>query len=185
MAGTFTIGERKVRPGVYFRRTNGGNVPLAGANNGVLACIFQTNWGELNKEVDLDITMQNDLSDYFGDYTEILREGFNGGATTIRAVRVGNDDGEVSKIILKGTTTSTDTSTTTVTEFDAVEISAAYVGDRKFSASVRTNLITDQRELIIYNGDVIFSRTTFEAGDNEAENLVSAMTSNKKTPEGV
>lgn len=181
MPGTFTIGERKVRPGVYYRRTNGGNVPLAGANNGVLACIFQTNWGELNKEVDLDITMQNDLSDYFGDYTEILREGFIGGATTIRAVRVGNDDGEVSKIILKGTSTtiSTDTTTSTTTEFDAVEISAAYVGDRKFLASVRTNLITDQRELIIYHDDVIFSRTTFSAGDDEASALVEAMKSNK------
>ena len=100
---------------------------------------------------------------------------------------VGNDDGEVSKIILKGTKTveidddSTDTSvtTSTTTEFDAVEISAAYVGDRKFSASVRTNLITDQRELLIYNGDVIFSRTTFSAGDDEASALVAAMKSNK------
>lgn len=189
MAGTFTIGERKTRPGVYFRRTNGGNVQTAGATNGVLACIFQTNWGELNKEVDLDVTMRNDLSDYFGDYTEILREGFIGGATTIRAVRVGGDDGEVSKIILKGTKTvevdddlddSTDTSTTSATvEIDAVEISAAYVGDRKFSASVKTNLITDQRELLIYSGEVIFSRITFESGENEAENLVSAMSSNE------
>ena len=103
MAGTFTIGERKTRPGVFYRRTNGGNVQTAGATNGVLACIFQSNWGELNKEVDLDVTMRNNLSDYFGDYTEILREGFIGGATTIRAVRVGGDDGEFSKIILKGT----------------------------------------------------------------------------------
>ena len=203
MAGTFTIGERKVRPGVYYRRTNGGNVQTAGATNGVLACIFQSNWGELNKEVDLDVTMRNNLSDYFGDYTEILREGFIGGATTIRAVRVGGDDGEFSKIILKGTkkilqeiststdtstssaTISTDTSTTSATyeevevEFDAVEISAAYVGDRKFTASVRTNLITDQRELLIYSGVEIFSRITFESGENEAENLVSAITSNE------
>lgn len=189
MAGTFTIGERKTRPGVYYRRTNGGNVSTAGANNGVLACIFQSNWGELNKEVDLDVTMRNNLSDYFGDYTEILREGFIGGATTIRAVRVGGDDGEVSKIILKGTKTvevdddlddSTDTSTTSATvEIDAVEISAAYVGDRKFTASVRTNLITDQRELLIYSGVEIFSRITFESGENEAENLVSAITSNE------
>lgn len=196
MAGTFTIGERKTRPGVFYRRTNGGNVSTAGATNGVLACIFQSNWGELNKEVDLDVTMRNNLSDYFGDYTEILREGFIGGATTIRAVRVGGDDGEFSKIILKGTKQievingddevdddlddSTDTSTTSATvEIDAVEISAAYVGDRKFTASVRTNLITDQRELLIYSGVEIFSRITFESGENEAENLVSAITSNE------
>lgn len=194
MAGTFTIGERKTRPGVFYRRTNGGNVQTAGATNGVLACIFQSNWGELNKEVDLDVTMRNNLSDYFGDYTEILREGFIGGATTIRAVRVGNDDGEVSKIILKGTknvevfsdddstdttTTNSTTTTTETVEFNAVEISAAYVGDRKFTASVRTNLITDQRELLIYSGVEIFSRITFEYGENEAENLVSAITSNE------
>ena len=183
MAGTFTIGQKMVRPGVYFRRTNGGDVSTAGATNGVLACLFQSNWGALNKEVDLDVTMRNELSDYYGDYTEILREGFTGGAITIRAVRVGGDDGEVSKIILKGTKTvevddDLENSTETV-EFDAVEISAAYVGDRKFTATVRTNLITEQRELLIYSGEEIFSRITFEAGENEAENLVSAMSLNK------
>ena len=225
MAGTFVIGEKKIRPGTYFRRTTDGSVSTAGAVNGITAAMFAANWGPLNKEFDLDVSMQNELSDYYGNGTAILKEAFKGGATTIRAVRIGSDDGEVSKIILKGTktvtkvievenldgdvdevfdgdddvdddldddggTTNTETSTTpatnitteTTTEtvvFDAVEISAAYVGDRAFTASIRTNLITEQRQLVIYEGTEIFAQVNFTAGNNEASNLVAAMKSNK------
>ena len=103
MAGTFIIGEKKVRPGQYYRRFTDGGVETSGANNGVLAALFKSNWGPLNKEFDLDVSMRNNLSDYYGNGTEILKEGFIGGATTIRAVRIGSDDGEVSKLIIKGT----------------------------------------------------------------------------------
>ena len=73
-------------------------------------------------------------------------------------------------------TTSISTETATV---DAVEISAAYVGDRAFTVSIRTNLITDQRECVIYDDTEIFDKISFEAGENEAANLVAALQSNK------
>lgn len=248
MAGTFLIGESKVRPGVYYRREKIG-ATVAGATNGVLACIFQSNWGALNKEVDVDQTQMNELEDLFGSGATIIREGLLGGAQTVRAVRVGSDDGEFASVTLQTTPVDVDVVTPrelicnisgedaqdfdvpedfdwdnftarsgnvdlepfielgegkitlsaqgvlaatggsfklnwNVTSIetrpvDAVEISAAYVGERNFTASIRTNLITDKRQLLIYSGTDIFAAVNFEAGDDEAQNLVDALKGNK------
>ena len=176
MAGTFTIGEKKVRPGVYFRRENYGGVDVVGATNGVLAAIFQADWGPLNKVFDMDVTMKNDIESYYGTnpHTAILKEGFNGGATTIRAIRCGGDDGLPSGITLKRAKKGEETA-----DQDAVTIKAAYPGTREFTVSVRTNLITDERELIIYDGVYVFEKFSFAAGENEAANLIAAMSSGK------
>ncbi len=169
MSGTFLIGEKKDRPGVYFRRENYGNVDVVGATNGISAAIFQADWGPLNKVYNMDLTMKNDIADYYGndEHTRILREMFEGGAITIRAIRCGEDDGEPSSIILKANASDS--------KVNAVKITAAYPGARKFAVSIRTNLITDLRECIIYDGAVIFEKVTFEAGNNEAINLINAL----------
>ncbi len=247
MAGTFLSGEKKTRPGVYYRREKIGNT-VAGATNGVLAVLFQSNWGALNTEVDISYTQINELEDLFGDGAAAIREGLLGGATTVRAIRVGSDDGEVAKLILKtepaeveivtpkeltctvtedvrtfsvpadfdednftaksgtvdieadltlgegqitiseaGVSKLTDnqfklnwnvTSTETRT-LDAVELSAAYVGNRSFAVSIRTNLITDKRQLLIYSGTEILSAVDFELGGDEAQSLVDALSTNK------
>lgn len=176
MAGTFTIGEKKVRPGVYYRRENFGGVDVAGATNGILAAVFQADWGPLNKVFDMDVSMKNNIADYYGTdpHVSIIKEGFNGGAITIRAIRCGADDGLPASITLKRTKKDAET-----TDPDAVTITGAYPGTREFSVSVRTNLITDQREIIIYNGVYIFEKYTFGAGENEAANLIAAMASSK------
>ena len=202
MPGTFLIGEKKDRPGTYFRRENFGGVETVGATNGVGAAIFQADWGPLNKVYDMDLTMKNDIADYFGSdpHTKILREMFEGGAITIRAIRCGDDDGEPSSVTLKTNVISivtTDTGagegtdsgdgadldsetsepekTTTVIPTDAVKITAVYPGTREFAVSIRTNLITELRECIIYDGTIIFEKVTFEAGNNEATNLIAAL----------
>ncbi len=176
MSGTFLIGERKDRPGVYFRRENFGGPESVGATNGIGAAIFQADWGPLNKVYDLDATMKNDIADYFGkdEHTAILREMFEGGAVTIRAIRCGDDDGVASSITLK----SVDPTDSTLA--DAVTITAAYPGAREFAVSIRTNLITEKRECIFYDGTVIFEKVTFNAGNNEAENLIAALNKNSK-----
>ena len=170
MAGTFLLGEQKIRPGTYFRREKTG-VTASGAINGYLAVLFQSNWGELNKVVDVDISMLNNLEELYGNGAEILREGFIGGAKTIRAVRVGGDNGVAAKVTLKVQGEEE--------EVNGVELSARYVGARNFTASIRTNLITDKRQLLIYDGTDIFASVTFEAGGDEAQALVDALNSNK------
>ena len=181
MPGTFLIGEKKDRPGTYFRRENFGNVETVGATNGIGAAIFQADWGPLNKVYNMDLTMKNDIADYFGSdpHTQILHEMFEGGAITIHAIRCGDDDGEPSSVILKvnasscSTVDSDDEETSLTT--DAVKIIATYPGTREFAVSIRTNLITELRECIIYDGTVIFEKVTFEAGNNEAANLIAAL----------
>ena len=51
MAGTYSVGETKTRPGVYHRRYSVGGGELAGALNGVGMGIIRANWGPLNKAV--------------------------------------------------------------------------------------------------------------------------------------
>lgn len=166
MSGIFTIGEKKVRPGVYHRRENGGGVELVGATNGVAAVLFRADWGPLNEEFDMDPTMANSVADYYGrvETVQAVRELFKGGATTIRAVRIGGDDGAPMQIALKNEQLAT-----------AVTITAVHPGARPFTASVRTNLITDMRQVVIYDGAAIFEQYSFEAGENEPAALVLAM----------
>ena len=175
MAGTFTIGEKKIRPGSYFRRENSGGPDVAGAINGYAAAAFQADWGPLNELFDMDVSMQNDVADYYGTdpHTRIIREAFTGGATTVRAIRCGDDDGKAASVTLKAI------NPTNSAKVDAVTITAAYPGTREFAVSIRTNLITDQRECVIYDGTVIFEKFAFEAGNTEAENLIAAMASSK------
>lgn len=247
MAQTWKLGVKAVRPGTYYRRSATG-IETAGATNGILACIFQSNWGALNKEVDIDQTMMNNLEEYYGDGAIILKEGLIGGATTIRAIRVGGDDGTCAKVTLKTpvaieeveatksatvntadvtvnldegaiadsivvkTTASTLTEgddytiiesddsvsvkvkgvtgglgevtieyakTVTIPNVNALEISAKYPGEREFSVSVRTNLITDKREILIYDGVNVFDAVSFEQGGDEAGKAVEAFANHR------
>lgn len=209
MVGTFLLGEKKVRPGVYFRRERRGTT-VEGATNGILACIFQSNWGSLNKVVDVTIDELNNLEELYGDGATILRESFIGGARLIRAVRVGGDDGTASKITLKlkGSTLLTENPTADIATgdkaitrgdsvqngllgddgdtpsggtatTDAVELSARFVGNRAFTVSVKSNLATGKRQLTVYEGTDIFTSVSFEAGGDEVQALVDALATNK------
>lgn len=172
MSGIFTIGEKKVRPGVYYRRENSGGAETAGAVNGVAAVLFQADWGPLNEEFDMDSTMQNNVADYYGtaEGTKLIKEAYKGGATTIRAVRIGGDDGTAATIDLNDAQD---------TPKKAVTITAAYPGARAFTVSVRTNLITERRMVTIYDGTEIFESFTFDAGAAEPQNLAEAMAASK------
>lgn len=167
MAGTFLIGERKTRPGVYFRRTKVGYT-VEGAINGIASCVFQSNWGPLNKEFDVDQTMLNNLEEYYGTGkgVELIREALRGGATTVRCVRVGGETGTATKILLK---------TNDSTAKDAVEITAKYPGNFPLRVVVDTDLITDKRRVRILRGTRVFAQFTFDAGGDEATALVNAM----------
>ena len=92
MVGTWKLGERKVRPGTYFR-TEAVGVVTEGAINGIAAMLISSNWGALNKIVDVDQTMMNNLSEWFGtgNGVEAVKEALLGGATTVKVIRVGGD----------------------------------------------------------------------------------------------
>lgn len=90
MAGTWTLGEEKIRPGTYYR-VSSGDVTTVGAVNGVAAVIFQSNWGSLNRVTNITQSDLNNLQDIFGEGAgvEAIREALKGGATLVKAIRVG------------------------------------------------------------------------------------------------
>lgn len=92
MAGTWLLGERKVRPGTYFR-VSSGDITTVGAVNGIAAVLFKSNWGELNKVTEVVSSDMNNLKHMFGDGDGVnaIKEALLGGATTVKAVRVGNE----------------------------------------------------------------------------------------------
>ena len=174
MAGTFLLGEQKTRPGVYYRRERRGYT-VEGATNGILAVLFQSNWGALNKVVDVSATDLNNLGELFGEGNgvEAIREGLLGGATTIRAIRVGGTGGTASEVTLK---TPADDETPGA---NAVKIAAKYPGTKSFTATIRPDLATGKRQLLICDGTTVFQNVIFEAGTDEAQNLVDALATNR------
>ena len=249
MAQTWQLGVEPVRPGTYYRREREG-VSVAGATNGVLAVLFRSNWGQLNKVVEASQVDLNNLSDIFGTGAgvEAIRQGLLGGATTIRAVRVGGDDGACASATLKtipierdvvtpetltctvegdnrsfevpenfdydnftaksgnvdiepfielgeGLITLTNDGAQRLTDdtfiiywnshstvedtFDAVKVTARFEGQRDFSVTIRNNLITDKRQILIYDGTEVFTAASFEPGGDEAQSLVDALKSDK------
>ena len=172
MAGTFILGETKIRPGAYFNiRKKGGNDSVI--MNGVTAVIFRADFGPLNTAVELDAA--DGYSHIFGDglTTDAIREAAAGGAKKIIACRVGNG-GSCGAITLKGTGNE-----------DVLTITAKYPGAKGFTATVRNKLSNpDLRECIFYSGTTEFEKAEFAAGPGEAKALASSRNFNAKLKEG-
>lgn len=162
MAGTFIVGETKIRPGVYQRRYKEGAV-TAGARNGIGLGLIRANWGPLNTVV--DFTPDTNVNKIFGSgNTEaLITEMFHGGITSGHFVRVGTG-GTAPVITLKDDA-----------DADVVRITGAYVGDRAFTVSIRDSLTGAGRECIFYEGTTEFCKIGFSAEGNQADNLVAAM----------
>ena len=92
MAQIWQLGVQQVRPGTYFR-VSSGDVTTVGAVNGIVAVLFQSNWGEFNKVINVDQSQLNNLTEMFGEGigTTTIREALLGGATMVKAVRVGSE----------------------------------------------------------------------------------------------
>jgi len=163
MAGTFTVGEKKVRPGIYHRYENAGGVSIAGAINGIGAGVIRANWGPLNKVIEFEPSTKVSTIYGTGNTEDLITQMFTGGCTSGFFVRAGSG-GTAPTLALKledGT--------------EAGTITGAYVGDREFTASIRDSIITDQRECIIYEGTIEFLKVSFDPGEDEPAALKAAM----------
>ena len=65
MASFFIIGEKKTRPGVYFRYENYGTPPIAGVDDGKCAAVFRSNWGPIGQATVLE--QYEDIAKKYGD----------------------------------------------------------------------------------------------------------------------
>ena len=168
MSGRYSNGETKVRPGIYFREENGGGIELTGASNGIVAVAFRANWGPLGEVVNL--TSPAEISAYYGDDTgensnvHILDKIFLGGASVIRAIRVGSGGTKASVTLKDGAAAN------------VVTLTAKYAGTRALSVTIRDSLAVEtQRECIIYSGTKELFKVLFDKGTAEVDSLISAV----------
>ncbi len=168
MAGTFILGETKVRPGSYFNIQKKGGNAAAGIMNGVTAVIFKADFGPLNTVVELSAEDGYEKTFGTGLTTDAIKEAIAGGAKTIIACRVGNGG-------TKGTINLKD-----VDEEDALSITARYPGKKDFMVTVREKLSDSAlKECIFYTGTAEFEKVEFASGEGEAEALVDALATSK------
>lgn len=168
MAGTFILGETKVRPGTYFNIQKKGGNAAAGVMNGVTAVIFRADFGPLNEAIEL--SAEDGYEGTFGTAltTDAMKEAIAGGAKTIIACRVGNGG-------TQGSIKLQDSEST-----DAVSITAKYPGAKDFVVTVREKLSDSTlKECIFYAGTTEFEKVEFTAGTDEANALVDALASSK------
>lgn len=174
MAGNFVAGEQKIRPGVYFRTTKEGHDPLAGAVSGIVAVALKANWGPFGQVVAL--SSPSEIYDHFGDdsaagsNTALIQKIFDGGAATVKVVRVGTG-GTKAAITIKDDATS---------PVDVVSLTAKHAGTRPLAVTVRDNLgdPTNKRDLIIYSGTKELGKYTFNKGTGEPDAIVAAINGN-------
>lgn len=168
MAGTFILGETKVRPGSYFNIQKKGGNASSGVMNGVTAVIFKADFGPLNTAVEL--SAEDGYEQVFGTglTTDAIREAISGGAKTIIAVRVGNGGKQ-------GTIKLSDEDSET-----ALSITAKYPGDKDFTVTIREKLSDSAlKECIFYAGTTEFEKVEFKAGAGETQALANALSSSK------
>ena len=168
MAGTFILGETKVRPGSYFNIQKKGGNSTTGVMNGITAVIFKADFGPLNTAVELSAEDGYEQTFGTGLTTDAIREAIAGGAKTIIACRVGNG-GTQGTISLKDADGA-----------DALSITAKYPGDKDFMVTIREKLSDSAlKECIFYAGTTEFEKVEFASGEGEAKALADALASSK------
>lgn len=164
MAGTFMTGEVKVRPGSYFNIQKTGDNAITGAQDGIVAVIFKSDFGPLGAAV--EISAEEGYEKTYGTEltTDAMGEVLAGGATKVIACRIGKG-GTQSNAKLAGGTDSG----------DAVSITSKHAGAKMFSVTVREKLSDEsKKECVIYTGTKEFEKVEFDAGENEVKALVQA-----------
>ena len=164
MASLYTVGETKVRPGVYRRYTTTSVGVVAGADDGTVAAVIQADWGPLG--VGDEITTVAELEELYGKSDSVKKVAFRAlqaGANKLRVVRVGADGTSGSYEVKAG-------------EKVAVTLSTKYPSDRAFKVTIQSTLAdAGMKELIVYEGTTVIEKVNFVAGDSEIQNLVDAV----------
>lgn len=164
MGAIYTAGEQKVRPGVYRKYTKKGSGSIAGADDGKVAVLIQSNWGPIG--VVSMIESESAIADTYGTggTVEIAKSIYNAGARTLYIARVGTGG-------TKGTLEIADNASAEV-----VTLTAKYEGDRAFSITIRDSLGDEKaREFIVYDGNTLMESLTFEKGEAEPAALVEVI----------
>lgn len=166
MAGYFSIGERKIRPGAYFNVQSGEEGNSYGAIDGVVAVLFRSSMGPLGVVKELQSSEGYVKTYGTGGTTAALEEVLQGGAVKLVACRIGSGGAAGSAEL--------------TAENGKVVIASKYPGAVNLTVTVRTKLVDAARkECIIYLDETEFEKVSFTAGGDEAAALVNAMATSK------
>lgn len=170
MAGTFMVGETKIRPGAYFNIQMGGRRQTAETYDGTAVAFFRSDFGPLNQAVEI-VPGEGYGKDYEKLYeqiygnagtTDIIREVLAGGVSKCICIRLGKDGTQASVKLTSG-------------ETEVISLTASYPGAKEFSVTVREKLSDPSvKECIIYSGTKEFERHDFVTGEDEAKSLAEA-----------
>lgn len=159
MSGFFTVGEQKIRPGVYKRYENAG-LETARAEEGIAAAVVCSNWGPLNTAMAVDGSTDMSAVIGTGNGAAVVQEILNGGAPEVILSRVGSG-GE------KGTMSLQDSSDTGTV---VIRMETKYPSDREFSLSVKPELDDPTvKTATLYEETKELETRSFMADDGQSE----------------
>ena len=159
----FTSGEKKVRAGVYQRYENVGTPIVAGAVNGIAACVIKADWGPIGEVMSFESYEAAKKAYGTGGTVHVIEELFAGGASTVHAARLGTG-GRQATFDLNDSASKT-----------AITVTAKSPGTRSLSYSLRTMLGDElNKEFVVYDANKsVLERITFPAGSGEVDALIS------------
>lgn len=166
MASFFNIGEKKTRPGVYYRYENYGTPPIVGADDGKCAAIIRSNWGPVGQVAVLE--QPEAIAKKYGNggengTTAVAMEEFKGGARLVYAIRLGSGG-------TPGVYSIEDTQGEAV-----MQLTLKYPGSRQLAVTIRPTLAdANISELLIIEGTEQLEQLTFNNTENSVEALLAA-----------
>ena len=167
MGATYTAGETKIRPGVYSRYENKSTGAIAGADDGKVAVVIQSNWGPLGVATELETS--EGIAKVYGNggTVDVAQKIYAAGATKLFVVRAGSGG-------TKGTLTIQDDAGA-----DVVALTTKYEGNRALSVTIREKLSdSNVKEFIVYEDGAVKETLTFARGTAEPDALVDAIKEN-------
>ena len=167
MASLYTVGETKVRPGVYRRYTTENDSVVAGADDGTVAVVLQADWGPIGEGT--EINTLTELYEIYGTSDNVMKTAYRAlqaGAQALRVVRVGSG----------GTVGTYEVKNTAETAVTVVTLSTKYPSNKAYKVTIETTLADEgMKELIVYDGTTQIEKVTFVAGTDEIANMVTAV----------
>lgn len=194
MAVFYSEGEQKIRPGVYQRHVNIGDINAAnGAQDGICAIPVQSNWGPLHKVVanknPLQLALNYGTGAYGTGFTVPAASAmFDGGAETVYTYRLGTGGTKATKTL---TYTKPSGSTDPDLKSGSVLLTAKHEGTMPLAIAVQSKIgYATMKQFLIYANSALVETFDFTSNDatdeesitvttQEGANLIAALASSK------
>ena len=155
MAHTYLAGEKKIRPGVYFRTSKNSSETVVGALNGVVALVMAATWGPTDKVTKHENADSIRVAYGNGAGVEAACKILEAGANTLYIKRLDGAKGG------EGSVGTVDIGT-------VARLNAKYQGSRTLSAIVRAKAgDATKKQLIITEGTTRLETLEFAANETD------------------